>query len=382
MRPPMRALPTDDPTLSLLSVLREDGTADPERDPFLSNETLLEMYRQMLRIRRIDERMLGKQRQGKVGFYGTITGQEATPIATGMALAPEDWVFPALREAAIMLVRGFPLGAWLAQVYGNSGDVLKGRQMPSHQSGRAVNQVAWSSCIGPQIPQAVGAAMAAEASWRRDPGRGERAVSVGFMGDGATSQPDFHAAMTFAGIWKPPVVLICQNNHWSISVPTEKQTASKTIAVKAHAYGVRGARVDGNDVLAVHRIVKEAVDRARAGEGPTFVECLTYRMGPHSSSDDPTRYRSNDEVEAWGRKDPLARFERYLRRAELLDDEVKERIEGELRAELDAALAEVEELGPPARETIFEDVYGRTPAALAEQRDELLALPAAPSGHH
>ena len=375
LRAPMRTLPENDPTLTLFSVLREDGTADPQRDPFLPRETLLAMYEQMLRIRRIDERMLGKQRQGKVGFYGTITGQEATPIATGLALEPEDWVFPALREAAIMLVRGFPLGTWLAQVYGNQADLLKGRQMPSHQSGRAVNHVTWSSCIGPQIPQAVGAAMAAKA-------KGDRVVSVGFMGDGATSQPDFHAAMTFAGIHQPPVVLICQNNHWSISVPTEKQTASKTIAVKAHAYGVRGVRVDGNDVLAVYRVVKEAVDRARAGEGPTFVESVTYRMGPHSSSDDPTRYRSNEEVESWAKKDPLARFERYLSKAELLDDATREAIETKLRAELDAALAQVEELGPPPRETVFEDVYAKVPQHLEEQREELLGLPAAPLGHH
>ncbi|MDQ3033909.1 MAG: thiamine pyrophosphate-dependent dehydrogenase E1 component subunit alpha [Myxococcota bacterium] len=370
----MRSLPSDDPTLTLFSVLREDGTADPQSDSFLPKEMLLEMYRQMLRIRRIDERMLGKQRQGKVGFYGTITGQEATPIATGLALAPQDWVFPALREAAVMLVRGFPLGTWLAQVYGNAGDLLKGRQMPSHQSGRAVNQVAWSSCIGPQIPQAVGAAMAMKR-------RGQDAVSVGFMGDGATSQPDFHAAMTFAGIWKPPVVLICQNNHWSISVPTDKQTASKTIAIKAHAYGIRGVRVDGNDVLAVHRVVKEAVDRARAGDGPTFVESVTYRMGPHSSSDDPTRYRSNDEVEAWGKKDPLARLERYLRAAELLDDETKTSMEEALREELDAALAQVEELGPPSRASVFEDIYATLPPHLEEQREQHLELPPAPRGH-
>lgn len=370
----MREIPADDPTLALFSVLRDDGTADPKTDSFLPRDTLLEMYRQMLRIRRIDERMLGKQRQGKVGFYGTITGQEATPIATGLALEAGDWVFPALREAAIMLVRGFPLGTWLAQVYGNHADLLKGRQMPSHQSGRAVHQVAWSSCIGPQIPQAVGAAMAMRS-------RQSKQVSIGFMGDGATSEPDFHAAMTFAGIWKPPVVLICQNNHWSISVPTSKQTASKTIAVKAHAYGIKGVRVDGNDVLAVHRVVKEAVDRARAGDGPTFIECVTYRMGPHSSSDDPTRYRQNEEVEAWAKKDPLARLERYLRTAELLDDEQQARMEEELRAEFDAAIAEVEDLGPPSRESIFEDVYRELPPHLEQQRAHHLELPPAPLGH-
>lgn len=366
-----------DPTLGLYQVLRDDGSAEPERDPFLEKDVLLSIYEQMLRIRRIDERMLAKQRQGKVGFFGTITGQEATPIATAFALEARDWVFPALRESSIMLCRGFPLSTWLAQAYGNSADVQKGRQMPSHQAGRAVNQVGWSSCIGPQVPQAVGAAMAAKR-------RGDDVVTIGFLGDGATSQPDFHAAMTFAAIERPPVVIICQNNHWSISVPTAKQTASKTIAVKAHAYGIPGVRVDGNDVLAVYRVVKEAVDRARSGGGPTFVESVTYRIGPHSSSDDPTRYRSNDEVAMWSARDPIARFAGYLRRAEILDDAVQAALETKLEAEFEAAVASIEELGPPSRESLFEDVYAPTaplPWHLREQRERLLATPPAPSGH-
>lgn len=364
----------DDLTLGLRRVLRDDGSADPDTDPFLEEATLAAMHRELLKIRRIDERMLGKQRQGKVGFFGTITGQEATPIATAFATEPSDWIFPALRESAIMLCRGFPLGTWLAQAYGNERDVLKGRQMPSHMSGRQTNQVAWSSCIGPQIPQAVGAAWAMRK-------RGDDAIAVGFMGDGATSQPDFHSAMTFAQRWQVPVVLICQNNHWSISVPTEKQTASKTIAIKARAYDMPGLRVDGNDVLAVYAAVKEAADRARAGDGPTFLECVTYRMGPHSSSDDPTRYRSDDEVAEWAQKDPVERFERYLRKAELLDDERKAAVVESLEAEISAAIDEVEDLGPPSREVMFEDVYVRAPWHLTEQRDELAALPSAPSGH-
>ena len=376
----MRTLSPDDPTLTLFSVLREDGSADPSHDPFLPKETLLGMYRQMLRIRRIDERMLGKQRQGKVGFYGTITGQEATPIATAFALKEGDWVFPALRESSIMLCRGFSLTTWLAQVYGNAGDVQKGRQMPSHQAGRAVNQVGWSSCIGPQVPQAVGAAMAEKRRHKKH--GGDMNVMIGFLGDGATSQPDFHAAMTFAAIEKPPVVIVCQNNHWSISVPTAKQTASQTLAVKAHAYGIRGARVDGNDVLATHRIIKEAVDRARAGEGPTFIECLTYRMGPHSSSDDPTRYRSNDEVERWGKKDPLLRFTQYLRRSEILTDEGLAAMETELHEEFEKAIAEVEAFGPPSRESLFEDTFGGDlPPHLREQQAELVNGPHAPTTH-
>lgn len=362
----------DDPTLGLHQVIREDGSADPATDPFADRELLRRMFHEMLRIRLIDERMLMRQRQGRIGFYGTITGQEATPIAVGLATEKRDWIFPALREAAIMLVRGFPLETWLAQVYGNEADVLKGRQMPSHMSAREVNQVAWSSCIGPQIPQAVGAAWAAKL-------RKDDVVTIGFMGDGATSQPDFHTAINFAGVAQVPCVLICQNNHWSISVPTAKQTASETIAVKAHAYGVPGVRVDGNDVLAIHSKVKEAVDRARSGGGPTFIECVTYRMGPHSSSDDPTRYRSDDEVEVWRQRDPIDRFERYLRRAEVIEEGTREALTEQLNREILAAIEVVEGLPAPARSTLFEDVYAEDPWHLDEQREQLDGLPEAPS---
>ncbi len=361
--------------LGLLRVIRDDGSADPVTDPFLDDPTLLAMYRGLLLIRRLDERMLGKQRQGKVGFYGTVTGQEATPIATAFALEPSDWVFPALRESAIMLCRGFPLARWLAQVYGNTSDLLLGRQMPSHQSGRAVNQVSWSSCIGPQIPQAIGAAWAARK-------RGDGAVVVGFLGDGATSQPDFHSAMTFAARWKVPAVLVCQNNHWSISVPTHKQTASQTLAVKAHAYGLPGLRIDGNDLLAVYRGIKDAVDRARSGAGPTFIECVTYRMGPHSSSDDPTRYRSDEEVATWKKRDPIDRFAEYLRRAELLDESLNASMLDEVENAISAAIEEVEDLGAPERASLFDDVYATPMWHLRAARREQEELPPAASEHH
>jgi len=207
--------------LGLLQVIRDDGSIDPETDPHAPPAVVLRAYREIKRLRLIDARMILQQRQGRVGFYGACTGQEATPVATALTLEPEDWVFPALRESSIMLARGFPLTTYLAQVYGNAGDILKGRQMPSHMSGRSVNQVSWSSCIGTQIPQAVGAAWAAKH-------RGDRAISVGFLGDGATSEPDFHNAMNFAGVFRVPCVMICQNNHWAISVPSSRQTASNT----------------------------------------------------------------------------------------------------------------------------------------------------------
>ncbi len=362
------------PDAGLFRVLRDDGSADPANDPFLSPEQLGAMHRQMRRLRVLEARMVVLQRQGRVGFYGSCTGQEATPIAVGLALSPDDWVFPALRESAIMLVRGFALTSYIAQVFGNSRDLLKGRQMPSHMSGRSVNQVSWSSCIGPQIPQAVGCAMAMQRA-------GKREIAVGFSGDGATSQPDFHNAMTFAARFAAPCLIICQNNHWSISVPTAKQTASATIAVKGRAYGVPSVRVDGNDVLAVYVAVRDAAARARDGGGPSFIECVTYRMGAHSTSDDPTRYRSNEEVESWARKDPLDRLERYLRRAGLLDDAALAALDDELKAEVERAIDEVEPAPPPSREQLFEDVYASPTWPLLEQRAALSQVPKAESPH-
>jgi pyruvate dehydrogenase E1 component alpha subunit/2-oxoisovalerate dehydrogenase E1 component alpha subunit len=357
----------------LFRVLRDDGSADPEADPHLPDHVLLRGYREMRRLRLLDARMIVLQRQGRVGFYGAAHGQEATPIATGLLLEKDDWVFPALREQAVMLARGFPLDQFVAQIFGNSGDVLKGRQMPSHQSGRAVNQVSWSSCIGPQIPQAVGCAWAMK--MKKQPH-----VAVGFSGDGATSQPDFHNAMNFAGVFHVPAVIVCQNNHWSISVPTSRQTASKTIAIKGRAYGVPSVRVDGNDLLALCKVLGDAFATARSGGGPTFVEAVTYRIGAHSTSDDPTRYRSDAEVEEWKKKDPLDRLRKHLVGKGLLDDARDAELEKELQEEISPAIKKVEELPPPSRATMFDDVYAAPTWNLVEQRELLEKMPPAP--HH
>jgi pyruvate dehydrogenase E1 component alpha subunit/2-oxoisovalerate dehydrogenase E1 component alpha subunit len=244
--------------------------------------------------------------------------------------------------------------------------------MPSHQSGRAVNQVSWSSCIAPQLPQAVGAAWAMRA-------RKTGGVAIAFCGDGATSQPDFHAAMNFAAVWRVPCVLVCQNNHWSISVPTSKQTASRTIAVKARAYGMPGLRVDGNDLLAVYKAMSESIERARSGGGPTFVEAVTYRMGAHSTSDDPTRYRTQAEVEEWARKDPLDRLRKHMLHLGLVTDESDAALEKELAAEIAAAVEEIEKMPPPARATLMDDVYAELPWHLREQLESLLKGAPAPS---
>jgi pyruvate dehydrogenase E1 component alpha subunit/2-oxoisovalerate dehydrogenase E1 component alpha subunit len=350
----------DDPDIALQRVLRDDGSANPATDPCLPEGTLLRAYREMRRVRQLDARMVTLQRQGRVGFYGAAHGQEAVPIAAGLAVGKDDWVFPALREQSVMLVRGFPLEAFVAQIFGNAADVLKGRQMPSHQSGRAVHQVSWSSCIGTQLPQAVGAAWAMRA-------KKTGAVAIAFCGDGATSQADFHVAMNFAGLWKVPCLIVCQNNHWSISVPTEKQTASLTIAVKARAYGMPGVRVDGNDLLAVYGAMQAGLERARAGEGPAFIEAVTYRMGAHSTSDDPSRYRSQEEVEAWGRRDPLDRLRKHLVHLGLVTDESDATLEKEIAAEIAAAIDAVESMPPPERASLLGDVYAELPWNLREQ---------------
>jgi pyruvate dehydrogenase E1 component alpha subunit/2-oxoisovalerate dehydrogenase E1 component alpha subunit len=359
----------DDPDIALLRVLRDDGGADPTTDPLLASEILLRGYREMRRLRLLDARMISLQRQGRIGFYAGARGQEAVPVAAALALHEEDWVFPALREQGVMLARGFPLRLFIAQVLGNSGDVLKGRQMPSHQAGRAVHQVSWSSCVGPQLPQAIGAAWAMRQ-------RGADAIAIAFCGDGATSQADFHAAMNFAGVWRVPCVIVCQNNHWSISVPTGRQTASRTLAVKARAYGILGVRVDGNDFLASYVVMRDAFDRARAGGGPTFVEAVTYRMGAHSplgplgplgTSDDPAMYRSASEVEAWAGKDPLDRLRKHLLQMGLLTDAADAALDEEISAEIRVAVTEAESLPAVERASLFGDVYAELPWHLREQ---------------
>ncbi len=361
-----------DPDVALLRVLKDDGTADPATDPRLPPEMLQRAYREMQRVRILDARMIALQRQGRVGFYGAAQGQEAVPIAVALALHDDDWVFPALREQSIMLVRGFPLRTFVAQIFANSGDILKGRQMPSHPSARAVHQVSWSSSIGTQLPHAIGAAWAMRV-------RNAKTVAVAFLGDGATSVGDFHAAMTFAAEWRVPAVIVCQNNQWSISVPVERQTASRTIAVKARAYGLPGFRVDGNDVLAVYAVVRAALERARAGDGATFIEAVTFRMGAHSTSDDPTLYRADSDVDAWAAKDPLYRLRSHLLSLGLVTDASDAALHAQLAEEIGSAIDGSEALPPPALGTLVEDVYSQVPRHLQRQLDQLKKVPFPPT---
>ncbi|MGQ0507633.1 MAG: thiamine pyrophosphate-dependent dehydrogenase E1 component subunit alpha [Myxococcaceae bacterium] len=331
----------------------------------LSGSQLQELYGAMMLIRTLDERMMTLQRQGRIGFYGACTGQEAACLASAFALRPSDWIFPALREGAAMLLRGYPLAPYISQVFGNSGDPTKGRQMPSHHASKTVNQVSWGSCIGTQLPQAVGAAWAAKL-------KKEDTVVLAYLGDGATSSADFHTAMNFAGVFKAPVVFVCQNNHWSISVPTTSQTASESIAIKASAYGFAGVKVDGNDIESVYGATREAVDKARSGGGPTLIEAETYRMGAHSSSDDPTRYRDQKEVDEWKARDPLDRLRCQLEKAKLWDDAQEGALKTKLLGQVNEAIAQAEALPAPSPETVFDDLYAEEPWNIREQRAEML----------
>lgn len=362
----------------LLRALDEDGTEVTAVAAGITLEVRLRIYREMTRVRLLDAAMTALQRQGRVSFYGSATGQEAVAVGAAFGAEPEDWVFPALRESAIMLVRGFPLSRYLAQVFGTAKDVLKGRQMPSHMSSRAVAQVSWSSCIGTQLCHAVGAAWAARL-------RGEARAVVAFLGDGATSSSDFHAALNFAAVFRAGVVFVCQNNQWAISTPASRQSAVSVLARKAVAYAIPSLRVDGNDALAVAAALGMACQRARDGAGPTFIECVTYRMGAHSTSDDATRYRSEEEVRAWRERDPLLRLHRHLEAAKHWDPSLQRQLEHEIDAEIRAAIDAVERQAPPSRESLFDDVYQSLPWHLREQRDGLLAGPMAPrlaSGLH
>ena len=332
--------------------------------PKLAPELLKKAFRTMLLVRTLDNKMTNLQRQGRIGFYGACTGQEATPIGTAMALRDDDWIFPALREGSCALYRGLQISHYAAQCMGNENDLQKGRQMPCHYMDRSIHHVSWSSVIATQLPHAAGCAYGMKL-------KGTKQVAVGFMGDGATSENDFHSALNFAAVTKSPCVFICQNNQFAISVQHEHQTATKTYAEKAAAYGMPGILVDGNDILAVHQAVREAVERARAGKGPTLIEALTYRLVPHSTSDDPSRYRDEATYQAWLKRDPVEIFRRHLKSRNVWSKAWEEKLQAELDAEVDAATKQAEAGRLPDPATMFTDVYEHVPELLLDQQKEL-----------
>jgi pyruvate dehydrogenase E1 component alpha subunit len=342
-----------------LSILDGDGKLDAKLEPKISPDDLKRLYRAMVLGRRLDERMLKLQRQGRIGTFAPIKGQEAAQIGSVFTLEPRDWMVPSFRDTAAMLWRGWPIDRLLAFYAGR----LEGGQPGPEQHDLPV-----TIPVATQLPHAVGLAYGIQY-------RGEDAVVMTYFGDGATSEGDFHEAANFAGVWHVPLVFVCQNNQWAISVPLKKQTNSRTIAQKSGAYGFPGIQVDGNDVLAVYAASREAVDRARAGGGPTLIECVTYRLGVHTTADDPTKYRTDEEVKFWEQKDPLTRFRAYLEKKKLLDASVDEQVDEEI-----ARAVERFEAMPPADPlAMFDHAYAELTPDLAAQRAELAARLEAPA---
>src|SRR5438094_8187431 len=335
-----------------LSVLDSDGNLDTALEPKLADTDLRSLYRAMLLGRRLDERMVRLQRQGRIGTFAPTKGQEAAQMGSVFSLPPTDWMAPSFRETAAMIWRGWPIEKLLRFFAGH----LEGGQPEPDQHDLPI-----TIPVATQLPHAVGLAYAAQY-------RGDDVVVMAYFGDGATSGGDFHEAANFAGVWHVPVVFVCQNNQWAISVPLKKQTHSRTIAQKALAYGFPGIQVDGNDLLAVYAATQEAVARAREGEGPTLIECVTYRLGVHTTADDPTKYRSDDEVKAWEKKDPLTRLIPYLERKGLRTAG----LDAEIDAEIAAAVERFEATPPPDPITVFDHVYAERPPHLERERAEMM----------
>jgi len=343
-----------------LSVLTAEGQLDAGLEPELPVADLRRLYKTMLASRRLDERCLMLQRQGRMGTYGPSKGQEAAALGVAYALGREDWLVPTFRETAGLLWRGWPMHTWMLYW----GGYEAGNLVPD-----GVQDLPVCVPIASQCQNGMGIAWGCKL-------RGGGQVCATFCGDGGTSEGDFHEALNFAGVNNLPLVTVVQNNHWAISIPRSRQTASLTIAEKAIAYGMDGLQVDGNDLLAVIVAAREALEKARTGGGPTLIEAVTYRLAMHTTADDPKKYRKDEEVREWEPRDPLPRFRTYLQKKGLLDDKVARVIDEEIAAELETAVRNYEEHRADPTE-FFHHVYATLTPELEQQQAELRALLAA-----
>ena len=334
-------------TLSIIDAQGDLMVEDPGLDP----ELYQKMYRQMVLARALDRKMLSLQRQGRIGTYAMLEGQEAVQIGSALALEPNDFVFPSYREHGVQVTRGLPMEVLLAYWKGlpnANWDIEK------YRTGIVTVPIA------SQLPHAVGYSYMTKL-------RGEDTVAITYFGDGATSEVDFHSGMNFAGVWKTPTIFVCANNLYAISVPYEKQTASETIAQKAEAYGFEGLRVDGMDPIAMYLATRLAARRAREGRGPTLIEAMTYRYGPHATADDDSLYRSPDEVEAWKEKDAIERLRRFLENRGEWDERVGEKIAMETADKVEAAVASLEAEPLPDRDDAIRHGFARIPEHIVDQ---------------
>ena len=370
-RPDVAAAAADTHPLcfTLVRVLDEEGQAVGPWDPKLDPETLRRMLRDMLMVRVFDERMFRAQRQGKTSFYMKALGEEAVAVAAAHALDREDMCFPTYRQQGLLIARDYPLVEMMCQIYSNQGDKLKGRQLPIMYSDRERGFFSISGNLATQYPQAVGWAMASAI-------KGDSRIAAAWIGDGATAEGDFHNAVTFAGVYRAPVILNVVNNQWAISTFSGIAGAElTTFAARAVGYGIAGLRVDGNDALAVYAATRWAADRARANLGPTLIETFTYRVEGHSTSDDPTAYRPQGAGAKWPLGDPIERLKRHLIKLGEWDEERHGQLQEELSAEVRSAQKEAEKKGTLGNghfedvDSMFADVFEEVPWHLAEQRE-------------
>ena len=345
--------------IEYMSILDENGVVDKELEPKLEAKKLKEMFRGMLYARRVDERLLKLQRQGRIGTFPQSTGHEAISLGSAMNINLDDWHVPAYRELAGFLYRGWSLEGILIYWMGYE----EGARPPE-----GVNDTPIAVPIASQLLHAAGLGMAANID-------GDKKVVMTYFGDGASSEGDCHEALNFASVFQAPVVFVCLNNQYAISVPLSKQMNCQTIVQKAVAYGMPGIKVDGNDILAVYQASKEAVERARNGGGPTLIECLTYRYTPHTTADDPSRYRDEAETQRWIAKEPLIRFEKYLKEKGVLSDAEIKVIDDEIEQVINEAIlaAEAATKKPPLSDPLvmFDYLYEDLPPHLEAQREEL-----------
>jgi pyruvate dehydrogenase E1 component alpha subunit len=332
----------------------------------LTDDNLRLLYRLMLTTRTFDSQAVKLQRQGRISFFVPCEGEEAAEVGSAYALRPEDWLFPDYRSSGVLVTRGMPLELMFAQLMATSQDLLKGRSMPSHWGSKSLNVVPPSSPLCTQLPHAVGVGLGAQL-------KGDQVATIAYFGDGGTSSSDFHSGLNFAGLFKTPTVFFCRNNRYAISVPVAKQTAVESLATKASAYGVEGVQVDGNDVLAVYSATMKALEKARRGDGPTMIEAMTYRLGPHSTSDDPSRYRDAQEEELMRRKnDPLTRFRSFLESRGIWSEQTEAIARESILNDIKKAISVAERFGPPHIKDLFEDVYKEKTWNLVRQADELM----------
>ncbi len=342
--------------IEYLQILDESGNCDESLMPKLSGEEIKKLYEMMILIRVFDQKAFNMQRQGRLGTYIQFKGQEACQVGSAFVLKDEDFVFPMYRNSGLLIARRQPMMQVLQ--YWNGDE--RGSKAPPN-----INNFPMSIPVGTQMIHAAGAAWAAKL-------KGTKEIAITYFGEGATSKGDFHEAMNFAGVFNAPCVFFCENNQFAISVPRSKQTHAETIAQKAIAYGIEGTQVDGMDIFAVYKATKDAVDKARAGKGPTLIEAFTYRLCDHSTSDDASRYRSKEEVDSWLKKDSIERLEKYMRKKGMLDDAYKEKVLKHSQETVEKEVTEFEKIQPPDPKDMFKYIYAEmTPQQIEEMHDIL-----------